>query len=507
MSFHSKPNGGRLRTRVLSALVATACAVTGTASAATPTRHVLLVSVDGLHAVDLARFVDTHPGSALATLAKNGITYTQALAPAPADSFPGLLALVAGGTPAVTGVYYDVSWDRDYAPPAGPCKADGARVAYDEGIDGNGSHGIDPAKLPRDPKHGCDPVWPWRYLRTNTVFDVIHARGGYTAWADKHPAYAILEGKHGNAVDDLYTPEIGTNGTDGGSSVDLITASIARTEAYDANKILAVVNQIGGYRHDGRTRASVPTLFGLNLQTINVAQKLAGYADADGTPTPALAGALEHVDGLVGKLVDAIAAHGLADSTLIVVTAKSGNGPITHEPVRHIDEAALRQTIASAAPGEPMQMTADHGALAWLKHGSSTGKAARALESRRAELGIRRVVWGARLRLWFPSAERDSRAPDLVIIPDDDVIYAKPRATKLAEHGGFLDDDRHVALLLSGPMLMHRGEWVRTPVSTTSVAPTILAAFGIDPDQLDAVREAGTAILPRFTSAHAGPRP
>ena len=30
------------------------------------TRHVLLLSVDGLHAGDLQRFVDTHPHSALA---------------------------------------------------------------------------------------------------------------------------------------------------------------------------------------------------------------------------------------------------------------------------------------------------------------------------------------------------------------------------------------------------------------------------------------------------------
>lgn len=507
MTILSKPSGGTLRTLMLSTLVATAFAVIGTAAAATPARHVLLISVDGLHALDLERFIDAHSGSVLAKLAKNGIEYTQARTPAPADSFPGLLALVTGGTPAVTGVYYDVSWDRNYAPPVGPCKADGARVAYDEDIDGDGPHGIDPAKLPRDPKHGCKPVWPWQYLRVNTVFDVIHAAGGYTAWADKHPAYAILEGKQGDAVNDLYTTEIGANGEDGGSSTDLITSSIARTEAYDARKTRTVVNEIDGFRHDGRTRAPVPELFGLNLQTINVAQKLAGYADSDGTPTPALESALEHVDGLVGDLVNAIAAHGLTDSTLIIVTAKAGNGPIAPKSVRHIDAAALRRTIEGAAPGDLAQLTTDHGAIIWLRRSRSTRDVVRALESHRAELGICRVLWGNRLRLWFPSPAHDSRAPDLVIIPDEDVIYGKSGATKLAEHGGFLDDDRHVALLLSGPMLMRHGQLERTPVSTTSVAPTILALLGINPDRLDAVRKLGTQGLPRGASLDAETTP
>jgi len=59
--------------------------------------HVLLISVDGLHALDVARFVESHPGSALAELASHGTTYSNASTPAHSDSFPGLLALVTGG--------------------------------------------------------------------------------------------------------------------------------------------------------------------------------------------------------------------------------------------------------------------------------------------------------------------------------------------------------------------------------------------------------------------------
>ena len=75
-------------------------------------RHVLLISVDGLHALDVANFVENHRGSALAELSRHGITYSNARTPANSDSFPGLLALVTGGSPISHGLFYDVSYDR-----------------------------------------------------------------------------------------------------------------------------------------------------------------------------------------------------------------------------------------------------------------------------------------------------------------------------------------------------------------------------------------------------------
>ena len=71
----------------------------GAAAQAEEIRHVLLVSVDGLHALDVERFVEGHPKSALAELSGHGLTYTNARTPANSDSFPGLLALVTGGSP------------------------------------------------------------------------------------------------------------------------------------------------------------------------------------------------------------------------------------------------------------------------------------------------------------------------------------------------------------------------------------------------------------------------
>ncbi|MHB8453394.1 MAG: hypothetical protein ACYDDO_01595 [Acidiferrobacterales bacterium] len=80
--------------------------------------------------------------------------------------------------------------------------------------------------------------------------------------------YEILNGPGAHGVDDLYTPEIGSNfDTIADRNGDKITASIARTERYDANKVHALLNEIRGLRHDGK--APAPTAFGLNLQAIN----------------------------------------------------------------------------------------------------------------------------------------------------------------------------------------------------------------------------------------------
>jgi arylsulfatase A-like enzyme len=72
------------------------------------------------------------------------------------------------------------------------------------------------------------------------------------------------------------------------------------------------------------------------------------------------------------------------------------------------------------------------------------------------------------------------------------VIYTT--GSKIAEHGGFNEDDTHVALLVSHPDLKERS--INTAVATTQIAPTILKALGLEPQELEAVRLEGTQILP-----------
>src|SRR5215831_20339617 len=183
-------------------------------------RHVLLLSIDGLHEQDLARYTALNPNSALAQLTHLGTTYTDASTSKPSDSFPGLLSMLTGGSPRSTGVFYDDSYDRTLVPPQGACVSGkagpGTEVLFDESIDIDltrldGGGGINTANLPLDPFNKCLPVFPHQYLRVNTIFEVVKKAGGYTAWSDKNFGYDIVQGPSGKGVDDLFIREIKSN--------------------------------------------------------------------------------------------------------------------------------------------------------------------------------------------------------------------------------------------------------------------------------------------------------
>jgi hypothetical protein len=174
-------------------------------------KHVLLISVDGLHQSDLAWYVQTHPDSTLAGLAARGVDFSDASTPFPSDSFPGMIAQVTGGNPSSTGVYYDDSWNHALFP-AGTTNcvglAPGAEVTYFEALDlnqgaldagqgivpapgsnvwanilqmtGNPVQVIDPFKLPVDPVT-CQPIYPNQYLGVNTIFEIAHQHHLLTA--------------------------------------------------------------------------------------------------------------------------------------------------------------------------------------------------------------------------------------------------------------------------------------------------------------------------------------
>ncbi len=218
-------------------------------------KHVLLISVDGLHALDVARYVESHTNSALAELSGHGVTYSNARTPSLSDSFPGLLALVTGGSPISHGLFYDVSYDRTIFDPTNTtCTGQaGNMMVFDESIDkytGNppvSLNVIDPTTLPNrlDENGKCVRVFPHNAIRSNTIFEVVRSEGGLTAWADKHPAYDLVNGPSGKGVDDLYNPEItNNNGFDA-------TGSVVCTVNNDSLKVLAILNEIHGLNHDG----------------------------------------------------------------------------------------------------------------------------------------------------------------------------------------------------------------------------------------------------------------
>jgi len=513
---------------------------------ATPYAHVLLLSVDGLHASDLDWIVTNHSDWTLAQLSQHGRTYTNATATKPSDSFPGMLAMVTGGTPKSTGVYYDDGWDRTLAAASGTCAA-GTRVRWKQNLD------VTPLKfatfsafqafwsvpvattlnvllLPRDPGDPTNPcanrVFPHQFPRVNNVFELIKGAGGRTAWADKHPAYEFLMGRSGTGIDDLFTPEIATAiGTPPAPLTSSLTAVITDnfdlTMKYDALKAAAIVNEINGYDHAHTTVVGTPALFGMNFQAVSVGQKLdmsslagglkGGYLDGAGTPSDPLVTALAFVDGSIGTMVSALQSQGLLDSTLIIISAKHGNSPIDPATLQRVDPAVITTIVNSVAPGLQALLSADTGPLIWLKDQTKTADVAAAFDqpANRALAHVDGVLWGPDLAEMFADPSTDARVPDLILLPTPGTVYvapvfikdpvtgvvlAGPLWTKIADHGGFGDDDVRVALLVSNSLLPQKT--INDQVETRQIACTILKAFTLDCAALDSQNVEPSKFLP-----------
>jgi hypothetical protein len=527
--------------------------------------HVLLLSIDGMHAVDFENCAAAHTCPRLAELAESGVTYTRTSTSKPSDSFPGLMALVTGGTPKTVGAYYDVAYDRVLAPPASdtgngllhgdchPSQVNGTRTEYEEGVDfhqnflnGIGPGGpystidggplsIDPGKLPRDPfskPTSCAPVYPWNFIRTNTIYGVIHSAGRRTAWADKHAVYAAVSGPTGTSVpsnvDDYYSPDVNSDiiplphvETADGMPCDAIpdpnggawTDSFKNIRCYDQLKVNAVVNWIRGRTHLGSSRAPVPAIFGMNFQAVSVGQKLiengtkGGYTDAAATPTAAMLDEIRFVDAAIGQMLDALADQRLLGTTAVIITAKHGQSPIdTHRffPIpghSNTNGHPPSDLVAGDLPDSEVNQigpTEDDISLLWLKPGSNVAADVALLEANATSAGIGQIFYGPSLTTMFnapglPADGGDPRTPDIIVQPNVGVVYTGS-TKKQAEHGGFAHDDTNVMLLVAHPALHART--VTTFVETTQVAPTILALLGLDPNALDAVRQEGTAVLP-----------
>ena len=378
----------------------------------------------------------------------------------------------------------------------------------------------------------ASPVYPWNFVRSNTIFSVIHGAGGYAAWSDKHPAYsAVAAGLGPVALDDFYGPEINSNVIglpgvktptgvscssvlDPGSDVTAWTNSFQNIQCYDTLKVDAILNEIQGKNHLGTKKTEVPNIFGMNFQAVSVGQKLVeksngvtgGYLDAAGTPTEALLSEFKFVDASIGAFVSELKAQGLYDSTLIVITAKHGQSPI--DPSRYVSQlisGSSPVTLLSNAGYIPnsestnnptgIGPTEDDVSLVWLKSSSDTEASVKILEDNASTTGIAlgQIYYGPSLALNYHEPTVDPRTPDIIVTPNVGVTYSGSKA-KLAEHGGFAHDDTNVVLLLSNPSFSPKT--VYAGVGTAQVAPTILEALDLNPAALYAVRVEGTSVLP-----------
>jgi hypothetical protein len=570
--------------------------------------HVLLISVDGMHQSDLDWYIANHPGSELAKLASGGAEFTNNHTSDPSDSDPGGTAIMTGGDPRATGVYYDVEYSHGVDEPSeiggqptgATCTpgqpATGGDVIYDSPDDSlpavpdllnNGSgntfpsfdeggsiytngddtnpglimgltphpqSGLNPKNFPVDPKT-CQPIQPWDYLKVNSIFGVIHNAGMRTAWSDKHAIYTSFNGhgSGGTAIDDFFGPEIDSqavepDGTPYPTDTDWAHDDAA-TKQYDGYKVQAVINEINGYDHSGKSYVSTPAILGMNFQTVSVAEKvdspstltlnpdgktytegpteLAGYLPGTTTPGPLLSSALDYVDAQLAAMDAAIQANPVTrGTTAIIITAKHGQSPQNPLLLKRIPDGPIIDAINAAWTAKTgdtnklivagtdddlwqsylsvkTQDAADfvksylwnHSATAVLYNndGNNTRGPNHNGTEQVPHSGLAQIYAGHEAARFFGVPYSDPRYPDVFGRVQVGTVYTT--GSKIAEHGGDNPDDRDVPLLVYAPGTVSSRQssaWVET----TQVAPTILSLLGLDPRALDAVRIEGTRVLP-----------
>jgi hypothetical protein len=363
-------------------------------------KHVLLISVDGMHQSDLNWYAAHFPHSELARLATGGAEYTNARTADPSDSDPGGTAIMTGGDPKVTGIYYDDEYSHGVFP-AGTTKCTGpvpgGDVIYDSPDDklpavpdllNNGSgntfpsfdeggsiypggadknpalimnlsphpqSGLNPATYPVNPKT-CKPIQPWDYVGVNTIFQVIHKAGLRTAYAEKHAIYTSFNGpgSNGMSIDDFFGPEIDSQAVEPNGlpyPVDgAWTADNAATKQYDSYKVQAVINWINGFEHSGKgPKVGTPAIYGMNFQTVSTAEKLK-------TSPAVLIG-----PNAQGKYTEGPSLPG----GYVTVHGQQVPGPLLQLALTYVNDALQRMADTIQADGEASStaiiLTAKHG--------------------------------------------------------------------------------------------------------------------------------------------------
>lgn len=504
-------------------------------------RRVLVISIDGMHALDFALWIKNNPGSALAGLAGRGVNFTNASTTKPSDSIPATVGIFTGGSPAIGGMYYDDAYNRAwFAPTNTTCSGTrGTLIDLKQGINLNpdGTGGVDPAKMPRQFVNGvCTAVLPHNMMRINTVFEVVRATLGRTAYSEKRPAYEFLNGPSGTGVVDLYTPEIACSpfvpsAPPATQCIDALKTynqtingvfyqGIKAAKDFDELRVVTVLREIDGKDHTGTQAVGVPVLFGMNFQSVNAAKKDStllktgspliggGYLDDIGTPNADLGDALTYIDGAIGRMVNELTVQGLTSTTAIIITAKHGETSL--DPTkRFVESTSAIQTVLSAngfMPAAVAKLTEKSAALLWLTTQSQTSAVVNVLTTGPNEvtLNIAQILSGDSLKLLFPDPYNtvnpllsDPAPPDIIIVPNPGTNY-EPNGSVKAEHGGFNENETHVPLLVVGGLTsghtVNPGI-VRAPANTTQIAPTILELLNLDPNALQAVRLEDVKVL------------
>jgi hypothetical protein len=463
-----------------------------------PAQHVLILSIDGLHQADLTDPQLRQFLRNIRALERIGVSYSNDRTTSPSDSFPATLSFLTGAGPATTGVYYDDTYSRTlYAPGSNVATAQpGTPINWDSSIDINSNllsgggnfdaSSIDTSMLPLNSRG--QPVYPRQFLQVNTIFDVAHDAGLYTALIDKHPSYEIAYGNNPNAINDFYAPEIDSNtalldnatgqtinadalqaanpfanlsgytlvdaSTDpegpNDPNLEATTNNVLLTEKYDDLKVQALLNEIAGrasHSSPNITNPQVPNLFEMNFQAVNTAEVLYlgginRLRNGKEAPSAILESAIEHTDNCIGEIVAALKNAGLWRSTEVFLTAKHGQDPRVGPA--GLMSANIIPNLLTNAGAPAATITEDDIALIWLQNQSTTQTAANALQKFKntgtvdvyyggveqtlpASRVINKILYGQGLvKAGLGNPATDSTTPDIIVTMKSGYFWTSP---------------------------------------------------------------------------------
>lgn len=375
-------------------------------------------------------------------------------------------------------------------------------VTYEEALDFNlnevfaggttTSGGIDPANLPKSIVGGkCQEIYPHQALRVNTVGELVVAAGKKTAYADKHPAYDVVRGPSGTGLTTGYFPEINSIIDTAG---DDFTLSVATCKTFDQLHVNAFLDWLDGKVPDHSEDSlggDIPTLFGGNFQSVSVGQKTKGYVAGSLDFSPELEDAVQFVDDSLGAVIEKMKDKKIYDESLIIVCSKHGQSPIDPTLFKEVDPDVFTKELGVPAAF----ITFDDIALIFLEHQSDRDAAVANLKNHMSDLRIGQIIFGEEQIDLGYGDPTDPSVPDIIVQPVHGTIYTTSKK-KIAEHGGGTDDDRHVACFAHNPKL--KAKTFDDEMLTTQVAPTILKALGLNPQDLKGVKEEDTKPFPPF---------
>ncbi len=279
----------------------------------------------------------------------------------------------------------------------------------------------------------------------------------------------------------------------------------------------------------------------MNFQTVSVAEKvdspstltknadgtytegpteLAGYFPGTTTPRPLLSSALGYVNDQLARMVEHDPQAGLAGSTAIIITAKHGQSPMNPLELKRIADGPIISAINAAwtaKTGDQNNLIVagtdddlwqsylsvktqdaanfvknylwNHSATAVLYSNDGVNRGTEQVP----HSGLAQIYAGHQAAEFFGVPYADPRYPDVFGRVQVGVVYTT--GSKIAEHGGDNPADRDVPMLVYAPGTVAPAE-NKSWVETTQVAPTVLHLLGLNPNELEAVRQEGTQVLP-----------